>query len=290
MDKQNFDGIKFYKKTTLVPAKSLPHGRILSMDGVVKQPARHLQKIKIVATSKQVHLGKPVFKNLKHRQALRPWWRRFTKQLTVPAVAAALSLLLAFFGGMWFVMSSRSSRAADQPQVLGDFTNQPSSLALPNAQLPPQNSVSNDVLFNTPIQQLQNYLATVSQPDIIAERAAKIKQYLTDKKSPLAAAAEIIAEQPHWNLILPIAFAESSLGKNCNDNNCSNIGVRPGAPSWRKYSSYQAWVVDFNRLLDKKYNNWTLEQMCGVYVKPCNPNWLLATKEVLDDLQQAHIE
>ena len=90
--------------------------------------------------------------------------------------------------------------------------------------------------------------------------------------------------------ILAIAFAESTLGKNCADNNCSNIGVKPGAPSWRSYASYSAWVVDFNRLLDKKYKDWTLEQMCGVYVKPCNPNWLLATKQILTALDQADIK
>ena len=110
------------------------------------------------------------------------------------------------------------------------------------------------------------------------------------KMSPLAAASETIAEQDHWRLILAIAFAESTMGKNCADNNCSNIGVKPGATSWRSYASYGAWVVDFNRLLDKRYKDWTLEQMCGVYVKPCNPNWLLATKQILTALDEDRIE
>jgi len=168
----------------------------------------------------------------------------------------------------------------------------PSGSPIAGAELQNQSggSVGNDVLFNTPIEYLQSYFQSASQPDVINRRKNQLEQFLTDAHSPLAQASETIAEQDHWRLILAIAFAESTLGKNCADNNCSNIGVKPGAPSWRSYASYSAWVVDFNRLLDKKYKDWTLEQMCGVYVKPCNPNWLLATQEILSDLKEQGIE
>jgi len=151
-------------------------------------------------------------------------------------------------------------------------------------------NISNDVLFNTPIQNLKNYIDSISQPDIIEQRTAELAAFLQQHNSPLTQAASTIAQQPHWQLILAIAFAESTLGKNCNDNNCSNIGTAPNSPSWRKYGSYQDWVVDFNRLLDQKYKNMTLQQMCGVYVQPCNPNWLLATQQILDELKQQNIQ
>ena len=209
-------------------------------------------------------------------------------------MAAVIALFLAFGGGVWATLyTSKTSADNNQPQVLGDSTEVPAgSMVLPNATLPPASpsDISNDVLFNTPIQELQNYLADVSQPDIIANRTAQLTQFLKDMHSPFISAAGTIANQSHWDLILAIAFAESTLGKNCTDNNCSNIGVGPNSPLWHKYASYQDWVVSFNRLLDKRYNNWTLEQMCGVYVKPCNPNWLTATKEILTDLKTRGIE
>ena len=216
----------------------------------------------------------------------------FYSRKKIPLLLITFALLLAFSGGMWVALNTASSRAdTAAPEVLGTFTDQPSgSISLPDAQLPAQNSVSNDILFNTPIEYLKNYLAAVNEPDIISHRKDLLTSYLQGKNSPFAAEAETIAQQPHWQLILAIAFAESTLGKNCNDNNCSNIGVKPGHPSWRRYASYKDWVIDFNRLLDKRYNDWTLEQMCGVYVKPCNPNWLAATKQILGELKDQGIE
>ena len=224
--------------------------------------------------------------------AWRPQLLKAVSRQKVPLLASVAALFLAFGGGMWFVLNTGNSKADTlEPQVLGASTSQPPGpIVMTDAQLPPANSVNNDVLFNTPIEYLKQYLAEVSQPEVIALRAQQIKQYLEQKNSPLASASETIAAQPHWDIIMAVAFAESSFGKNCSDNNCSNIGVKPGAPSWRRYSSYDAWVVDFNRLLDKKYKDWTLKQMCGVYVKPCNPNWLLATQQVLDQMQAEHIE
>jgi hypothetical protein len=212
----------------------------------------------------------------------------------VPIMVAVVALFLAFGGGVWATLSTNKSVAYNsQPEVLGDSTTVPAgSMVIPNAEVPPANpaDVSNDELFNTPIQELQNYLANVSQPDIIANRTAALTKFLNDMGSPFASAAATIANQSHWQLILEISFAESTLGKNCKDNNCSNIGVGPNSPLWHQYASYQDWVVSFNRLLDKRYNNWTLDQMCGVYVKPCNPHWLMATKEISADLEDRGIQ
>ncbi len=214
-------------------------------------------------------------------------YSKFIVGQKVTLLAAVAALFLAFGGGVLTTLSAAKTAAVEQPvEPPANY-----QTLLPNAQISAAaTNAGNDILFNTPIQYLKNYLATVAQPDIIEQRTQALTKYLQDQKSPLASAAATIAEQPHWQLILAIAFAESTLGKNCSDDNCSNIGVKPGAPSWRQYGSYQDWVVDFNRLLDKKYNDWTLKQMCGVYVQPCNPNWLLATQEVMDDLKVRDID
>jgi hypothetical protein len=73
------------------------------------------------------------------------------------------------------------------------------------------------------------------------------------------------------------------------DNNCSNIGVKPGHELWHEYKNYGEWIVDFNKLLERRYKDWTLDDMCGVYVKPCNKNWLMATRQVLDELNEKQI-
>jgi hypothetical protein len=219
-------------------------------------------------------------------------------QKRVSVLAAALALIIAFGGGMWSVFATSKSSADAQPEVLGAYTDQPSNPAPPSgtavsgSQLQGQTggNISSDALFNTPIEYLQNYFANVNEPNVINQRKNQLTEFLNSRNSPLAVAAETIAEQPHWKLILAIAFAESSLGKNCTDFNCSNIGIKPGNPIWHRYASYQDWVVDFNRLLDKRYKDETLQEMCGVYVKPCNPNWLLATQEILDALKAQGIE
>jgi hypothetical protein len=290
----NLDGIKKPKKAD-VRLKSQPvKVRVLKVDGLVKRPVKKAVEKSVFCPFFVVPGRK---KSKKSEAAL--FFQKVYSQQKVPVAAAVLALMIAFVSGMWSVLDTKSIVADDQPQVLGVTTDQPNSAGpvpsgspVSGTQLQNQNSgsVDNNVLFNTPIEYLQSYFAAIAQPDIVAKRTTKLQAYLAAKNSPLVSAAGTIAQASHWKLILAIAFAESTLGKNCSDNNCSNIGVKPGAPSWRTYSSYSAWVADFNRLLDKKYSDWTLEQMCGVYVKPCNSNWLLATQEILNDLKAQGIE
>ena len=270
--------------------------KIKTIDGIKNSRQKYKPKVQ----AKQVILVDSIFKTARpaNRQPrgrtpvvvkVAPgYFYGFTKQVVrqrVPLMAAVAALFLAFGAGAWFVLNTSSSSAQSPAggQVLGESTTQPSAQAA-------DNTASGDALFNIPIKDLKQYLEDVNKPEVIAQRAKQIRQYLQEKNSPLAEAAQTIATQPHWDIIMAVAFAESSWGRNCNDNNCSNIGVKPGAPSWRHYSSYNAWAVDFNRLLDKRYKDWTLTQMCGVYVQPCNRNWLLATQQVLDELQAEHIE
>lgn len=262
--------------------------KIVKLDSMVRR--------KVVKPQQVLRLQFNVPFRPKSKQSLRAnFWRKLYQEQKVPVLAAVAALLLAFGGGMWAALTTTKSEAdiPPQPQVLGAFTDQPSqAIALPGNQLQGQDgqTATNDILFTTPLEYLQNYFTSIAEPEIIDKRKNQLTEFLKQKNSPLADAAETIAGQSHWQLILAIAFAESTLGKNCADFNCSNIGVKPGDPAWHKYSSYQAWAVDFNRLLEKKYKDWTLEQMCGVYVKPCNPNWLLATKQILEQLQEQGIE
>jgi hypothetical protein len=278
------------KESQLWPAPAKPG--LLKIEGMVKVP---------VMTAAPKLSSAPFFIIPRAKQSkLKLFFHRTYAEKKVPVAAAVLALLIAFVAGMWSVLNTSSSIADNQTQVLADSAGQPNTAPQPpsgnpmsGALLQGQNdgSVSNNILFNTPIEDLQSYFQSPpEQPDVISLRKTQLAKFLADLHSPLAAASETIAEQSHWKLILAIAFAESSLGKSCLDNNCSNIGARPSAPSWRSYPSYSAWAVDFNRLLDKKYSDWTLEQMCGVYVKPCNPNWLLATQQILDQLKGQGIE
>jgi len=184
--------------------------------------------------------------------------------------------------------------ANNQPQVVTEVVHPGPAVVASFGSLPTSSmdtTLTNTVLFNTPIENLDSYFnPPPPAPDILALRKTKLKTFLESYHSPLAAAADTIAEQSHWKLIMAIAFAESTFGKNCVDFNCSNIGVKPGSPIWHQYASYNEWVVDFNGLLERRYKDQTLTQMCGVYVKPCNPNWLLATQQILDGLQAQGID
>ncbi len=202
----------------------------------------------------------------------------------VPVLASVVALLIAFAAGVGVRIVTPQSAAVTiaQPPTPAGFT----GFSLP---LPPQptSNITNDMLFNTPIGTLQSYLSAKPADDTtLATREAKIKQLLEDYNSPFVGEADLIAQQDHWKLILAISFAESTLGKHCKDNNCSGIG----GSQIKTYSSLSSWITDFDQLLDSRYKDQTLQQMCGVYVQPCNPNWLSATKQVLDDITARDIE
>lgn len=290
MPNKNFDGIKKINIVHTAKVTVVTKRRILRVDGLVRRTVVQsvVQKPKIKAAA--IARFRPFV------AAQKTDWTIFFKNLytqqRVPVLAAVLALFLAFGGGAWFALNTSRSAADDQPQVLAAQTQTPAgSVVLPGLAVPnPGDAQASNVLFNTPLESLKNYFDSINQPDVINTRKLLLEQFLKDMHSPLVPAAATIANQPHWQLILAIAFAESTLGKNCADFNCSNIGVGPSSPYWHKYDSYDAWVVDFNRLLDKKYSDWTLKEMCGVYVKPCNPNWLAATQEILDALKDRGIE
>lgn len=141
--------------------------------------------------------------------------------------------------------------------------------------------------LNTSLKNLESYNQKPAGPDQLVLRKARLKTYLEEKASPFAqdeTAIDAFLAAPHMNLILAISYAESTMGQKCYYNNCSGIGGYP--PNLRKYKEVRNWVVDLNDLLERKYKDWTISEMCGVYVQPCNTQWPKAISQVLNELTQ----
>ncbi len=114
-----------------------------------------------------------------------------------------------------------------------------------------------------------------------------LQTYLENLNSPLSVYAKDIVQQPQWQRALAISWVESNMGIHCYDNNCSGIGVEPGHPSWRKYSTKLDWFKDMTQLLEKpiyKEKFTTFKQMRGVYVQPGSANWVYGAQKKYDEL------
>ena len=279
---KSLDAIK--RRSAPPPVNKVAHRQVASNPPPVKVRRAPIVTFAVVAPARKMSRRQAGFRLL--------YYRRYQ----VGVVAIIFLLLVGFISGIWATLNTQRSLAEDyEPATPPGQVKIYSSQEL--SALGPLQTVSNDVLFNLPLSLLQQYLDSQSQPTPQQQQetqekvlAAKLKTYLKEKNSPFADYADVLAKQSHWKLLLAISFAESSFGKNCVDFNCSNIGVKPGHPYWHKYANYGEWMVDFNKLLDQRYGDWTLEQMNGVYVQPKNSNWLLATKQVLSELQERGIE
>lgn len=287
---KNIDGINKIKKTCLRTQPKLGKPKALKIDSIIKRPVKRVAA-KTVLSHFFVVPGKAKAKQTPPVL----FFRKIYSQKKVPVAAAVLGLIITFVFGAWFALNTQSSIADSQPEVLGAFSSEPnanqitpSGSPIAGAELQGQSdpNLSNDVLFNTPLEMLKDYLTNTLAAGQLEIRKSKLHEFLKDRGSPLEPQADLIAEQQHWKLILAISFAESTLGEKCFDFNCSGIG----GSQIRSYKSFDNWILDFNRLLEKRYKDKTLEQMCGVYVQPCNPNWLLATKQILTALDQGNIE
>lgn len=168
-------------------------------------------------------------------------------------------------------------------------------LVIDNPTLGPVSSIPNEQLFSMTLEQLEYYLEEgykspetkqkENEARIRTTRIEKLTKYLSAKKSPLVAIADTLADLKHWRLVLAISNSESSLGKRCSNNNCSGIGVAPGHPLWQEYNSKADWARALDRLIEKRYRGWSLEQMNGTYNQPGSENWIFAAKQILNDLQ-----
>lgn len=263
--------------------------KLISVDAIVRRnanPSAIAPKLIIIKAPRRQRLW-AAFSSL--------WYFLFGRQRFSLALVAAI-LFLAFFAGMSTVyqtgfLKAENGQQQEAPAIPGTV-----ALVEGTAALGPINNVPNDVLFNMSLGQLENYLnevlktPEVKQEEIYVSREKKLKEYLASKNSPFVEITNTIARLKHWKLVLAISNSESTLGKRCYNNNCSGIGVAPGHPLWRNYSSKREWAKDLDRLLDKRYQDWTLERMNGVYNQPGSKNWLLASKQVLEELQENGIE
>lgn len=199
--------------------------------------------------------------------------KKHLKFTYVPGSVSRLVVILSLFLGFIFSL------------VTVSFI--PKTVAEKSAEYPKLLEINfEDSDFNIQLKNLADFFEKKNQPDQTAQRAERIKKFLQGKTSPFADLSDLLARQEHWKIILAISNAESTLGRNCFNKNCSGIGVKPGHPAWREYETLRHWVVDFNSLLERKYKNWTLKEMCGVYVQPCNKNWLSATRQILMEIQE----
>ncbi len=236
-----------------------------------------------------------VFPPVEKRQKFGALWHFLFGRRRFSLALVATILFFAFFAGMSAVYQTGFLKAESQRQEIPAV---PGTVAtvLGASTLGPINNVPNDVLFNMSFAQLENYLNEVlktpeaKQEEIFVLREKKLKEYLASKNSPFVEIANTVARLKHWKLVLAISNSESSLGKHCYNSNCSGIGVAPGHPLWRNYPSKREWAKDLDRLLDTRYQDWTLERMNGVYNQPGSKNWLLASKQVLEELQESGIE
>ncbi len=201
-----------------------------------------------------------------------------TKKRITFAVVFLMSI--SFISGMVSVLTENKTEA--QYTVIELDSNQNESL---------KDAEDLDNFAKSTIKLLEGGTKPVAGPDDSAERKARLKKYLKDRNSPFYEddqALDSLLSLPHMKLILAISYAESTMGRNCYYNNCSGIGGY--VPNLRKYKEFRNWMIDLNDLLERRYKDWTLEEMCGVYVQPCNPNWLKATRQVLNELKERQIE
>lgn len=208
------------------------------------------------------------------------------------AYAVVALIVVSFTAGMWTMWQTHASFAENDEvaPVIGQTP--PGSMPIQiEVESQPSPGGSNIALYNMPLEQLEYYLEEgyktpeMKRTELLQLRAEKLRIYLASKKSPLADIADGLAALQHWRLVIAISNSESSLGKRCADNNCSGIGVEPGHPLWREYETKADWAKDLDALIEKRYKNWTLEQMNGVYNNPGSENWVFAARQILDDLK-----
>lgn len=270
MQQRNIDGIVLKKRTqTTRGVRVVVH--------VVHEPAPTVPASAIRSQSRAV----PV------RQL---WcWPQFGR---LPVYAVVVLVVCAFGAGGWVTWRTDATLAEAPLAPAVSAEPVPMPLDVPSPALGQVGGLPNEALFSMTLEQVEHYLTEgYKTPEMkLAEqllaREEKLLAYLSSKRSPLANIAATLARLKHWKLVIAISNSESSLGKRCADNNCSGIGVEPGHRLWREYESTADWAKDLDALIEKRYKNWTLEQMNGVYNNPGSENWVFAAHQVLSDLQE----
>lgn len=243
---------------------------------------------------KQRLISRPVFNTVNVSAKTNRFLENFSLK-KLPVFVAVFLVIFGFLGGIWATLKTSQTTAEEISN--NPITETSSNIKVKEnpADLGSVARVSNDVFFTLTVEQIEGYLReAVKTPEMkeaesLAIRKQKLLEYLKEKKSPFVEIVNVLAELRHWKMVLAISNSESTLGKRCYNNNCSGIGVEPGHPLWRDYSTKAEWAKDLDRLLEKRYKNWTLEKMNGVYNQPGSRNWVLAAKQILEDLEKRNI-
>jgi hypothetical protein len=235
-------------------------------------------KIKRVERKKPVYIT-PLLTPVAPVSLPRLLTRRVVLKRNHVAITVAVFMLVSFAGGAVTVLESRSTRADDH--VLGVTT--VSELGPHPTELDLQNFAKEKI--SSFIQSWEQDIATQRH----IKRREKLRAYLASKGSPFAKEDDTLDAfllSPYTKLMLGITYAESGF-VNCMHHNCSGIG---GSSNFQSYPNHAEWVNALSRLLERRYKNWTIEKMNGVYVQPPNPNWVKAIYQTYRELEKAGVE
>ncbi len=207
-------------------------------------------------------------------------------RLFKPMLAATVLVivLIASWSGLT-VMANRTLLSDGRPDI--DLTNFP--VPASNELIGPIPLTTNEpdmrVVAETFLKLLAQYRENHVSVDGLAERIEQLRPYLASKGSPLAQddqALQALALANNTRMILAISFVESNFCRRHLAFNCSGIG---GATYFRHYRGFQNWVLDFDRLLDRRYGGLDVEEMNCYYVQPCNARWVNGVYQILTELK-----
>lgn len=133
----------------------------------------------------------------------------------------------------------------------------------------------------------------ITEPEIAAfpivdQRVEILKNYLEQKKSPLASEVEYLLKQTNWDLIIAISHAESNMCKRQIGFNCWGIG----GGKHRKYKTLQEGITDAQTVIGKYVARGadTPKEIMPHYVGRHSPSWVTAVTQVLHQLKQLDIK
>lgn len=123
--------------------------------------------------------------------------------------------------------------------------------------------------------------------DIPGNKLNILKNYLTERNSPLQDYVEVLILQPNWKYVLAISFAESTMCQHQLYNNCWGIG----GEKMRKYPSFAEGIIDANNVVQKYLDigHKSTRTIMPYYVGWHNPRWVLATQQVFQDIKEMGI-
>lgn len=119
----------------------------------------------------------------------------------------------------------------------------------------------------------------------VSEQA--LRTYLSDRKSPLAAYAQLLSESPYSSTIIGISAIEQrfcTIRPSTSPNNCWGIMGKAGL---QKYADLGQGIAAIDALLAKYESRGkdTIEELNGYYVVPASNNWLSTVLKVKAELE-----